>query len=396
MLRQAFQPILQLCRFTFMNFPENPRLHFKSLNFIILLFIVVALVIIYSCFISKDFATKYLDNPDEKVVQSSEYFIMHPQDKRKAALFNIGLYVDSIYNLDLSNLSFNARGWLWYTWDKVPLISGKVESKENIGIFDFNLNEESSSSQIKSINEPYYEDGEYWSETSFDAKFAANKLNFRNFPFDSQELQIVITSNIHETDQLIFNPVQFRLPSKAFNVTSYRLDGINVADTVRVYTSNFFNGSKVNWRSRIFSSGHSQSEATTQSQPIYSIYISRDIFSSLLKYVFPLLIVSTLGTFVSLLSPELSATKLSAPPAAILSLIFLQNSFMLLVPRTPYLTCMDLLFFLSYIACFLSFLSSLIERLDPNYLNYRFLLQKSGIIVIVISPFIVSGWLVFN
>lgn len=380
-----------------MNFLGNTKLPFKTpIKFIIFLFISVVLVVIFSFFIGRGNEPKYLNNPDEQVIQSSEYFNMHPQDKRKAALFNIGLYVDSIYNLDLANLSFNARGWLWYTWNKVPLFDGKVELNENIGVFDFNFHEESSSSQVNSINEPYYEDGEYWSETSFDAKFAATKLNFRKFPFDSQELQIVITSNIHETDSLIFHPVQFRLPSKAFNITGYRLDGINVADTVRVFSSNFYNASEVNWRNRISSFGHSQSAATTQSQPIYSIYISRDIFSSLLKYVFPLLIVSILGTFVSLLSPELSVTKLSAPPAAILSLIFLQNSFMLSVPRTPYLTCMDLLFFFSYLACFLSFLNSLIERLDPNYLNYRFLLQKSGIIVIVISPFIVSGWLLFN
>jgi len=380
-----------------MNFLRNTKLPFKTpINFIIFLIISLVLVLIFSFSIGRGNEPKYLNNPDEQVIQSSEYFNMHPQDEKKAALFNIGLYVDSIYNLDLANLSFNARGWLWYTWKKVPLIDGKVESEENIGVFDFNLNEESSSSQIKSINKPYFEDGEYWSESSFDAKFAANKLNFRNFPFDRQELQIAITSNIHETGELIFNPIQFRLPSKAFNITGYRLLGISIADTVRIYSSNFFNASEVNWRDRISSIGHSQSAATSQSQPIYSIFISRDIFSSLLKYVFPLLIVSILGTFVSLLSPELSVTKLSAPPAAILSLIFLQNSFMLAVPRTPYLTCMDLLFFFSYLACFLSFLNSLLERLDANYLNYRFLLQRSGIIVILISPIIVSGWLLSN
>ncbi len=292
-------------RFTLMTFLGNLKLLTVRMltKFIIYLLIGVFLVGIFSFFIGSDNATKYLNNPDEQVIQSSKYFKIHPQDKKKAALFNMGLYVDSIYNLDLANLSFNARGWLWYTWNKVPLIEGKVESKENIGVFDFNLNEESSSSQIKSINKPYFEDGEYWSETSFDAKFAANKLNFKNFPFDRQELQIVITSNIHETDQLIFNPIQFRLPSKAFNITGYRLDGITIADTVRVYSSNFFNASEVNWRNHISSMGHSQNTATTQSQPIYSIYISRDIFSSLLKYVFPLLIVSILGTLVSLLSP---------------------------------------------------------------------------------------------
>jgi hypothetical protein len=381
-----------------MIFPGN----FKLLTvetlakFIIYLSIGVFLVGVFAFFLGGDTASKYLDNPDEQVIQSSEYFNVNPQDKKTAALFDLGLYVDSIYNLDLANLSFNARGWLWYTWNKAPLIEGKEESKENIGIFDFNINEESRSSQVKLIRDPYFEDGEYWSETAFDAKFAANKLNLRNFPFDRQELQIIVTSNIHTTDELILNPTQFRLPSKAFNITGYRLDGITMTDTVRIYSSNFSDASEVNWRNRMPSVRHSQSAATTQSQPIYSIYISRDIFSSFMKYVFALLIVSLLATFVSLLSRELSVTKLSAPPAAILSLILLQNSFVLAVPRTPYLTLMDLLFLMAFLACFLSFLNSLLECLDRNYARYKFLFERLGIVVILISPFVVKTWLELN
>ena len=347
-------------------------------------------------FIGNKDTTKYLNNPNEQIIQSSDYFSVHPQDKKKAAIFDIGLYVDSIYNLDLANLSFNARGWLWYKWDKLPLIDGKMDSKENIGVFDFNLQEESSSSQIKSISNPYFEDGKYWSETSFDAKFAANKINLKNFPFDKQKLQIIVTSNVNETDELVFDPIQFRLPSNAFNILDYKLDGITIEDTVRIYSSNFFDASVVNWQDRISSGGHSQSEASTQSQSIFSVYISRNALTSLIKYVAPLLIVCFLGSLVSFLSPESSATKLSAPPAAILSLIFLQNTYMADIPRTSYLTCMDLLFMLSFLVCFLAFINSLLEHLDQNYSSYKFILERSGILIILISPLAVRGWLALN
>lgn len=383
---------------------KNPRTFVKHLKTLmtgqfsksfIYLFIGFFLAGALSFFIGNKDTFRYLNNPDEQIIQSTDYFKVHPQDKQKAAVFDLGLYVDSIYNLDLASLSFNARGWLWYTWTKLPLIEGKISSRENIGVFDFNLLEEASSSQAKSISNPYFEDGRYWSETSFDAKFSANKINLRNFPFDKQKLQIIVTGNVHETDELVFNPIQFRIPSKAFNILGFKLDGITIEDTVRIYSSNFFDALDVNWKDRISSKGHSQSAAATQSQSIFSINISRDARTSLIKYVAPLLIVCLLGSLVSFLSPELSVSKLSAPPAAILSLIFLQNSFMVALPRTSYLTCMDLLFSLSYLICFLAFVNSLLERLDQHYLSYKFILERSGILIILISPFIVRCWLAF-
>jgi len=337
---------------------------------------------------------QYIDNPDESIVSSSDYFKVHQGDKENAAVFDVGLYLDSVYDLDLAELSFNARGWLWYTWIKTPLIEGKMDQK-NILNFYFNLHDESSSSQDKTLGKPFYEDGEYWQQTSFDSKFSANKVDLRNFPFDRQKLQIIVLSEIFEAHELTFNPIQFRLPSKAFNITGYKLDGISIEDQVRVYSSNFYDASDVNWRDRAFhaAGSHPQSEASTQSQPTFTINISRNTLTSVIEYVLPLLIVSFLGVLVSFLGSELSEIKLSAPPAAILSLIFLQNSFMNSVPRTSYLTCLDLLFALAFLSCFCSFMNSFLERVDKNYSRYKPLLERSGIIVILASPLAVRAWL---
>lgn len=367
-------------------------------NRILYVFIVVSVVSLLSLFVGNknEVAPKYLNNPDEAIVQASDYFKIHPQDLKEAAIFDVGLYVESIYSLDLANLSFKARGDVWYTWTEEPLIDGKMESKDTIGVFGFNLIEDSSSSQAKPLSKPFIEDGHYWDYTSFDAKFNANKINLRNFPFDKQKLQIIVTDIFHETDDLILYPVQFRLPSKAFNILGYKLDGITLENTVRVFSSNYFDDSNVNWQDRISFGEHSQSAASTQSQLIFSIDVSRAIFASIFQYIAPLLIVCILGTTVSFLDADDSEIKLGAPPAAILSLIFLQDSFMDALPRTSYLTCMDLLFLIAYLACFLTFINSLLERLDRNYFRYAFLFKRLGILVVLASPFAIKTWLEFN
>ena len=63
----------------------------------------------------------------------------------------------------------------------------------------------------------------------------------------------------------------------------------------------------------------------------------------------PLAIVSFLAVSVVRLGMRYWEVKLSAPPAAILSLIFLQNTFQQDLHRVSYMTCMDLMFLIGYL-----------------------------------------------
>jgi len=331
----------------------------------------------------------YINNPNEEVISASKFFTVFPDKKKTAAVVDLGLYIDSLYDLNLSKLTFKARGWLWYNWSTTPVTKG-IKDLGPLGYFDLNFLDEVDVKQELVVNQPHVElkkSGElsYWNETSFDAKLAAPSINLRNYPFDTQELRILVTHPLLSTNDLIFIIKQFRLPPRVFNISGYRLDGISYADEIRAFTSNFFNSSSVSWR---------KDSVSTQSQATFKIFISRNPLTSLLEFVIPLTIVSFLAVSVVRLDLRYLEVKLTAPPAAILSLIFLQNTYQQELPRVSYMTCMDLMFLIAYLVCLLSFADGLLSCLFTESKRYQGLYAKLACAALALSPLIIKSWLV--
>jgi len=359
----------------------------SSLRLLVAVFFCLLLAVLLGGIVERG-GQRYIGNPNEQVIPAAEFFRVFPEKKKTASMVDLGLYVDSLYDLDLSKLTFKARGWLWYNWTKTPMIEGKVDPGQ-MGRFDLNFLDESDVNQEISSQQPVVDHGaagdtSYWNETSFDAKLAAPSINLRHYPFDRQELNILVTNPVHETGELIYRIQQFRLPPRVFNISGYKLDGISYADEIRIYTSNFADASEVSWR---------DGSATTQSQADFKIFISRNPLTALLECVMPLAIVSFLAVSVVRLGGRYWEVKLTAPPAAILSLIFLQNTFQQDLPRVSYMTCMDLMFMLGYLVCLLSFADGLLSCLFTDSERYRGLYGKLACAVLALSPLIVRGWL---
>lgn len=367
----------------------------SSLRLLVAVFFFLLLAVLLGGIVERG-GQRYIGNPNEQVIPAAEFFRVFPETKKTASVVDLGLYVDSLYDLDLSKLTFKARGWLWYTWTKTPMLGStssvirqdKVDPGQ-MGRFDLNFLDETDVNQEVSSQQPVpgrnaAGDTSYWNETSFDAKLAAPAVNLRNYPFDRQQLSILVTNPVHVTGELIYKIKQFRLPERVFNISGYKLDGISYADEIRIYTSNFADASEVSWR---------DGSATTQSQAAFKIFISRNPLTSLLEYVMPLAIVSFLAVSVVRLAGRYWEVKLTAPPAAILSLIFLQNTFQQDLPRVSYMTCMDLMFLLGYLVCLLSFADALLSCLLSDLERYRGLYGKLACAVLALSPLIVRGWL---
>lgn len=361
----------------------------SSLRLLVVLFFGLLLAVILVGAVNRD-GQGYTNNPNEQVIPAKEFFQVFPDKKESASVVDLGLYIDSLYDLNLSKLTFKARGWLWYNWSKMPMIEGKVDPGQ-MGRFDLNFLDEIDVNQEISSQRPVLDHGatgetSYWNETSFDAKLAAPSINLRNYPFDRQQLSILVTNPVHETGELVYKIQQFRLPPRVFNISGYKLDGISYADEIRIYTSNFADSSEVSWR---------DDSATTQSQAAFNVFISRNPLTSLLEYVMPLAIVSLLAVSVVRLGVRYWEVKLTAPPAAILSLIFLQNTYQQDLPRVPYITCMDLMFLIGYLVCLLSFADGMISCLLSDSERYRGLYGKLACATLALSPLIIKGWMSF-
>jgi len=106
-----------------------------------------------------------------------------------------------------------------------------------------------------------------------------------------------------------------------------------------------------------------------------------------------MLIVNMLAISTTRLADSYWEVKIPAALAAILSLIFLQNTFQHDLPQVSYMTCMDLMFILLYLMCFLCFADSLSNAMKSTIHSYSGLYGKLGALLLSISPIIVSRWL---
>jgi len=356
-------------------------------RFFVLLFLTLLLLVICSGVYQRS-NKAYIDNPNEQVIPASSFIKAFPEIKKTAAFVDLGLYLDSVYDLDMSKLTFKARGWLWYNWTKTPLVEGKFDPGQ-MGSFNFNYLDQNDavqqiSSKVNVIDSDEAGKTRYWNETAFDVKLSAPSIHLSKYPFDRQQLSILVTDPVHETEDLIYRIQQFRLPPNLFNISGYRLDGISYADQVRIYTSNFEDSSKVSLK---------DGSADTQSQAAFNIFISRNALTSLLENVLPIAVVSFLAVSVVGLGLNYREVKITSPPAAILSLIFLQNTFGQNLPRVSYVTCMDLMFLIAYLVCMLSFTDALLACLFSDTGQYRGIYGKLAYVSLALSPLIIKLWL---
>ena len=111
-------------------------------RFFVLLFLTLLLLVIFSGVYQRS-NKAYIDNPNEQVIPASSFIKAFPEIKKTAAFVDLGLYLDSVYDLDMSKLTFKARGWLWYNWSKTPLVEGKFDPGQ-MGSFNFNYLDQSN------------------------------------------------------------------------------------------------------------------------------------------------------------------------------------------------------------------------------------------------------------
>jgi len=125
-----------------------------SLRHVVITFTTLLLVVIIGSFSGQSSRT-FIENPNEETIPAGEFFRAFPGKKSSASAVKIGLYLDSLYDLDLSKLTFKARGWIWYKWTKAPLINGTIDPG-HLGMFDLNFLDEIDVNQVKSSEKPVW------------------------------------------------------------------------------------------------------------------------------------------------------------------------------------------------------------------------------------------------
>ncbi|MEI6112317.1 MAG: hypothetical protein WCP63_11715 [Cyanobium sp. ELA712] len=262
-----------------------------------------------------------------------------------------GMHIENIYQFDLKDKTFWAEGWYWIKWR--PEIQKIIEAEK------IPLNQVLEfTNQIEGINmviEPdtavpvKLEDGRLYQLFRFSGHFYVNDLNLAGFPFYDMNLPITMETrpdslSCYEggppcVSLLPENNVATTLIGQFADVNGYDMVGSLVKPFLHQYNTNFGIGS-----------------ASAFPSIDYGIVYETNFLSAFGQYFFPLLVVIGIVIASPSLPGSLGDVRLAIPTTALLTLIFLQQSYNADLPPLSYATFIDVLYIYAYLVSISFFL----------------------------------------
>ena len=259
----------------------------------------------------------------------------------------VGLFVDSLHNLDLEAPMFTGNGYFWMRWGPSLQRKLKALSISPLELLGFINQAETWDGGLHPIGAApqLLPNGEYYQLFSFSAKFYVSNLDLRNYPFFSVHLPIAVEVNEDNDNQLDFNRLRI-LPDEAnsgigrqSDLTGFITQGWLMEEYRHVYETNF---------------GVSDDPArasSAYSQLVFQASYDRSIRASFWSLIQPLLVVMAIVIVAPSLSSSFWDVRIAIPATAVLTLVFMQASYKATIPELPYLTFIDKIYAIAYVVC---------------------------------------------
>jgi hypothetical protein len=262
-----------------------------------------------------------------------------------------GRHIENIYQLNLKDKTFWADGWYWIKWrpeiqniiaaEKIPL-NQVLEFTNEIESVNMVI-EPDSTEPVK------LDDGRLYQLFRFSGHFYVNDLNLAGFPFYDMNLPITVETR---PDSLSCYeggpPCVSLLPEKNISdtligqfadVNGYDMVGSLVKPFLHQYNTTFGIGN-----------------ASAFSSIDYGIVYKTNFLSAFWQYILPLLVVVGVVIASPSLPGSLGDVRLAIPTTALLTLIFLQQSYRADLPSLSYATFLDILYVYAYLVAIAFFL----------------------------------------
>jgi TRAP transporter TAXI family solute receptor len=260
-----------------------------------------------------------------------------------------GLFVKEIYDFEVESGTFHVKGGIWFRW------RGRLESDNES--FPFRL----TNGELNSVE---FRDSEYfggWTYVYYEIDATMRgKFAMHDYPFDTQQVVLQIEHEHLGADQVEFVADENLDGSKRDLLRSLGSRTVNDwwVSSVRHDTSTFVTPTDLG-------NPVAEQQAESRSRYTLTIEIKRLLFSYLLKFSVPLLIIGLMTYSVFYVNPEGAETKL---------LIIIWDLFIAVeyhtyqaetLPQVGYLIKADFFFVIAYVAIFFVLAHTLI--LDVYY-----------------------------
>jgi len=282
-----------------------------------------------------------------------------------AQQIDVGLHISNIYNLSLRDKTFTADGWFWLNWpepiqqlierNQIP-ITELVEFTNQVERWDARIETDSTVPQRT-------QDGHYLQLFRFSGRFYDDQQNLSMFPFQTLELPINIETR----------PSVFSMADQAIVLRSAVADSEVLGDSVSL---NGYSVTGLTVNSGIHRSstafGQQKAQASEYSQVSYTVDYRTNGWSAFYTYVVPWLAVMATLLLAPSLEGDLKDLRLAIPSTALLTFVFLRDSSNSSLPPLDYLTYIDKLYILGFVAstvlfCLFVWGTNLLSRASPEH-----------------------------
>jgi hypothetical protein len=255
-------------------------------------------------------------------------------------LIYAGIHLNKIYELNLNSRTFTADGEIWLEWppevntlleknNTTP--AGLIKLSNRIEIWDSTFEPSSDAAQELS-------DGRRQQLYHFSSRFYDDKVDFRRDPFDVLRLPIIIelkplwTSQKYADLRLVPKQSNDNLVGELGSLSGYQLQGASFTPYLR--QTSYSRGA---W------------SRPRMSQVRLEVTYQSNLWPGIVNWIIPLVIINSIVLMAPSVEGTLSDVRLAIPSTALLTMIFLQQSYHSSLPKLPYTTFLDDLFTVSYL-----------------------------------------------
>jgi hypothetical protein len=295
-----------------------------------------------------------------------------------AEVVKVGFYPISVYNVDASTSTFSYDGYVWFRW------KGEVDPTKTVEFI--NAVDKSSLSRQDLFDAPQpMPDGSKYQIMRIEAQFY-KPFSLADFPLDRHQLTVQIEDSVRGIDALVYD--MDRADSgygRSLTIAGWKLNGWSFARVLNDYGSNF---------------GDATTQASRFAQISYSLNIARPESYFLWKLFLPLVIVLSGAWIALLLSPELIETRAALPATALLTTVFLQQSYTSTLPETGNLVLLDKIYVVAYILIVATLAQVIVNSRDiedktPAELKRIRRIDVSGLVAQVLIFLLATAGIVF-
>ncbi|EKQ67903.1 hypothetical protein OsccyDRAFT_4199 [Leptolyngbyaceae cyanobacterium JSC-12] len=289
----------------------------------------------------------------------------------------VGFYALNIYELDISSNTYRMDAYVWFRW------KGAIDP---IADLEFaNAVEDWGMTQKPSYEKPQkLPDGSLYQILRIEGRFV-QPFNLSRYPLDQQQLSMILENSIYTAKDLVYivdtkdSGYADTLSIQGWNVIAWKSHNL-----LRSYPSNF---------------GFSEPETNPYSAVRFEIVVARPINYFIWKLLLPLIIVLASGWGALFLHPSYVESRIAIPVTALLTIVFLQQSYSDAIPEMGFLVMLDKIYALSYLLVIATIMEAIITadwvkgekpgdfmrvvRLDRPFVAIQCLMLIVGVLLII-------------